>query len=188
MCPLLRRPAAGDDAFTLIELCAVVALVAVLSGFAAVLIGGVQARAAGARARGELAILAQALEGYRCQYGDYPGTADPGEFYESLTGRRGPRGDVLDPPGRTLIETGQLTLRDPDPRATGNAVLDPWNQPYHYAGFTRTATGVISRGYVLFSGGPDGRAKPGDPPVIGAAAGVPDLNDPDNADNLYANR
>ena len=188
MCPLLRRPAAGDDAFTLIELCAVVALVAVLSGFAAVLISGVQARAAGARARGELAILALALEDYRCQYGDYPGTADAGEFYESLTGRRGPRDDVLDPPGRTLIETGRLTLRNPDPRATGNAVLDPWNQPYHYAGFTRTANGVTSRGYVLFSSGPDGRAKAGDPPVTGSKAGVPDLNDPDNADNLYANR
>jgi type II secretory pathway pseudopilin PulG len=188
MCPLLRRSAAGAAAFTLIELCAVVALVAVLSGFAVVLIGGVQARAAGARAQGELAVLAQALEAYRRQYGDYPAAADAGEFFDSLTGRRGPRRNVLDPPGRTLIETSRFTLRDSDPRAAGNAVLDPWNQPYHYAGFTRTANDVASHGYVLFSSGPDGRAKPDDPPVAGATAGDPDLTDPDNADNLYANR
>jgi type II secretory pathway pseudopilin PulG len=188
MGPLSHRSTAADDAFTLIELGGVIALIAVLGGFAAGLIVGVQARAAGARAQGELAVLVQALEGYRCQYGDYPATVDAGEFYESLTGRRGPRGEVLDPPGRRLIETGRFTLRDSDPRAAGNVVLDPWNQPYHYACFTRTANGVTSHGYVLFSSGPDGRAKPNDPPVTGAAAGDPDLSDPDNGDNVYANR
>jgi prepilin-type N-terminal cleavage/methylation domain-containing protein len=188
MFPLLRRSAAGNAAFTLIELCAVVALVAVFSGFAVVLIGGVQARAVGARAQGELAVLAQALEAYRRQYGDYPAAANAGEFFDSLAGRRGPRGNVLDPPGRRLIETSRFTLRDSDLQAAGNVLLDPWNQPYQYVGFTRTANGVTARGYVLFSSGPDGRAKPGDPPVAGATAGDPDLTDPDNADNLYANR
>lgn len=188
MFPVFRRSAAPAGGFSLIELTAVMALLTVLGGFASVLIGGAQARAAGARAQGELAVLAQAVETYRNRYGDYPATADAGELYAALTGRRGPDGAVLDPPERMLIETGRLTLRDADPWAAGNVVLDPWNQPYHYGYFTRTAAGVTSRGYVLFSGGPDGRTKPGDPPAGGAGAGEPDLSDPDNRDNLYAMR
>jgi prepilin-type N-terminal cleavage/methylation domain-containing protein len=185
---LSHQSTAADDAFTLIELCAVIALIAVLSGFSALLIGGVHARATGARAQGELAVLVQALEAYRCQYGDYPLTAVANEFYESLTGRRGPRGDVLDQSGRMLIETSRFSLRDPNPLAAGNVMLDPWNQPYRYARYTRTANGVISHGYVLFSSGPDGRTKSDDPLVSGEMAGVPDLSDPDNVDNIYANR
>ena len=188
MCPFLRRSAAGHEAFTLIELCAVIALAAVLGGIAAVLISGAHARSAVARAQGELAVLAQALEAYQWRYGDFPQTVSPGEFYEALTGRRGPHGEALEPRGRMLIEMGRWTLLDADPWAAGNVVLDPWDQPYHYAAFTRLANGVASRGFVLFSSGPDGRAKPGDPPVTGATAGVPDLGDPDNVDNLYANR
>ena len=183
-----RRLAVGAAAFTLIELCAVVALVAVLSGFVAALIGGVHNRAASFRAEGELAVLNQAIEAYRLHYGVFPAATTAEEFYDSLTGRIGPQRTALDPPGRRLIETGWFTLRDSDPAAAGNAVLDPWNQPYRYVAFARTANGVTTRGFVLFSSGPDGRAKPGDPPVAGAAAGDPDLTDPDNADNLYANR
>jgi prepilin-type N-terminal cleavage/methylation domain-containing protein len=174
--------------FTLIEMLAVIALIAVLSGAVFGLAVGAHERAAVARAKAELAVLAQSVEAWRSQYGDYPASADPEEFYESLTGRRGPQSGVLDPPGRTFIETGRFTLRAPDGTSAGNVLLDPWGQPYHYVRFSRQLGGNLTPGYVLFSGGPDGCVKPDDPPASGAMAGVPDLSAPENADNIYSSQ
>lgn len=184
--PVLRS--LGEGGFTLIELLAVITVVAILAGFTFGLIRGVQERTAIARTKSELAVLTQALGAYRRHYGDYPQAADAGEFYQSLTGCRGPHRNVLDPPGRTFIETSRFTLRDADPLAAGNVLLDPWGRPYRYLCFPRTGNGATSHGCVLFSCGPDGLTKPDDPPASGAAAGEPDLTHPDNADNLYANR
>jgi hypothetical protein len=164
------------------------ALLAILSGSVFGLVTGVHERAAAARARAELAALAQAIDFWRGQYGDYPSVADAAEFYESLAGRRGPQNNVLDPPGRTFIQTGRFTLRFSDPAAQGNVLLDPWGQPYHYVYFTRTLNGRLTPGFVVFSIGRDGLTKPDDPPTAGLTAGEPDLTAPDNADNLYSNR
>jgi prepilin-type N-terminal cleavage/methylation domain-containing protein len=179
-----RRSRAGG--FTLIELLAVVAVVTILSGSVLGMVRGVHERVAGARAKVELAVLAQAIEAWRGQYGDYPATADGAELYESLTGRRGPQHDALDPPGRTFLEAGRFSLKAPDAAAPGNVLLDPWGQPYHYVYFTRLLGGRLVSGYALFSGGPDGCVKPDDPPVAGATAGEPDLTAPENADNFYS--
>jgi hypothetical protein len=141
-----------------------------------------------ARAKTELTVLAQALEAWRAQYGDYPAAAAPAEFYESLTGRRGPQHGVLDPPGRTFIEAGHFTLRAVDTAAAGNVLLDPWGQPYHYVYFTRLLGGSLTPGYVLFSGGADESVKADDPPDSGTMAGVPDMSAPENADNIYLNQ
>ena len=193
--PALRVPGArgrrssrvpGAEAFTLLELLAVMALLAILSGSAFGLVRGVHERAAIARARAELAVLAQAIDSWRGQYGVCPSAATAEELFESLTGRRGPQNNLLDPPGRTFIEVGRFTLRSPDAMAPGNALLDPWGQPYHYVFFSRASSGRPVSGYVVFSSGPDGRAKPDDPPVAGPKAGEPDLTAPDNADNLYS--
>jgi hypothetical protein len=135
-----------------------------------------------------LAVLAQAIEAWRDQYGDYPAAADAEEFYESLTGRRGPQHCALDPPGRTFIGAGCFVLRAADAAAPGNVLLDPWGQPYHYVHFTRLLGGRLVPGYALFSGGPDGCVKPDDPPVSGGTAGVPDLTAPENVDNLYSSQ
>ena len=75
--------------FTLVEMLAVVALTAILSGSVFGLARGAHERTAVARARAELAVLSLAIEAWRGQYGDYPAAADPAEFFESLTGRRG---------------------------------------------------------------------------------------------------
>jgi prepilin-type N-terminal cleavage/methylation domain-containing protein len=174
--------------FTLVEMLAVIALVAILSGSVLGLAYGAHERTAVARAKAEMAVLALAIEAWRDQYGDYPAASDPAEFYESLTGRRGPQHGVLDPPGHTFIEAGRLTLKTADAVAPGNVLLDPWGQPYHYVYFTRLLGGSLTPGYVLFSGGPDGRVKPDDPPSSGALAGVPDVSAPENADNVYSNQ
>jgi prepilin-type N-terminal cleavage/methylation domain-containing protein len=195
-CPLVAR--VDDDptrsswrctaGFTLVEMLAVIALIAVLSGTVLGLAVGAHERAAVARAKAELAVLAQSVEAWRSQYGDYPAPAVPAEFYEALTGRRGPQNGVLDPPGRTFIETGRFALRAPDGTSAGNVLLDPWGQPYHYVRFSRQLGGNLTPGYVLFSGGPDGCVKPDDPPASGAMAGVPDLSAPENADNIYSSQ
>ena len=61
-------------AFTLIELLTVTAVIAILAGFTLSAMQGVKQRATIARAKSELAHLAQALEEYRRHYGDYPQT------------------------------------------------------------------------------------------------------------------
>jgi prepilin-type N-terminal cleavage/methylation domain-containing protein len=182
------RPRVYPRGFTLVEMLVVVASVAILSGSVLGLASGAHERAAGARAKVELAVLAQAVEAWHGDYGDYPAAADEAEFYEALTGRRGPQHRVLNPSGRTFIEPGGFVLRAADPATPGNVLLDPWGQPYHYVYFKRVLGGRLAPGYVLFSGGPDGCVKPDDPPASGAAAGVPDLTAPENADNLYSSQ
>jgi hypothetical protein len=165
----------------------VVALAVILCGTILGLTAGTHERTAVARAKAELSVIAQAVEAWREQYGDYPAATDAGELFESLTGRRGPQGHVLDSPGRTFIETGRFYLRAADVLEPGNVLLDPWDQPYHYVRFTRLLGGRLVPGYVLFSGGPDGCTKADDPAATGAKAGVPDLTAPENADNIYLN-
>lgn len=172
--------------FTLLEILAALVLLAVLSGSVLGLAVGVRERADGMRAKAELAVLAQALEVWRSEYGDYPSVGDAVEFYEALTGRRGPGERALDAPGRVFIDASRFRLRCADRAAPGNVLLDPWEQPYHYVRFTRPAGGCEAPGCVLFSGGPDGSAKPDDPPSSGDRAGLADLTAPENADNIYA--
>jgi len=61
----------------LIELLAVIAIIAILISIAIGSIAGARQRAAVTRARGELATLASALENYKRLYGDYPQIGPP---------------------------------------------------------------------------------------------------------------
>src|SRR5512140_2597706 len=70
----LVRRSLGEGGFTLIELLLVMSIIVALAGFAVVGIVGAQQRAAIARAKSELALLAQALEDFKRHYGDYPQT------------------------------------------------------------------------------------------------------------------
>lgn len=67
-----RRPRHGG--FTILELLIVMSIIVALAGFAITTIQGAMQRAAIARAKAELALLAQALEDYKRYYGDYPQT------------------------------------------------------------------------------------------------------------------
>ena len=72
--PPSRNPPRLIRAFTLIELLTVVGVITVLAGIAVGIVTAGKHRSLAARARGELAALAAALERYKAHYGDYPQT------------------------------------------------------------------------------------------------------------------
>lgn len=168
-------------AFTLLELLAVITIIALL---ASMVIGvGRRANEAGrvARAKTELALLAAALADYQRIHGDYPQTDDGARLLQSLIGRRDPLNTAV--ASRSLIEVARFaTAESRDPFTDTSAVLvDPWDRPYRYA--YKTETPWNNAGYVLCSLGPDGR----DSSTL-LPGGFPDAAPPENADNLYANR
>lgn len=176
-------------AFTLIELLAVLAIVAILTSI--VLGSGRRAADAGkiARTKAELAALSAALEAYKLQHGDYPRTADNAVLVQSLLGKVGPAGAPLASAGRVQIETAKFNFAlaatpdaSVDPATNAAAVLvDPWGQSYRYA--YKSATPWTSPSFVLYSIGPDGA----DTPAL-LVGGYPDTAAAANGDNLYANR
>lgn len=167
--------------FTLLELLAVVGIIAILSG----LVLGVGRRTIEsgkiARAKSELTVLAAALEAYRRSYGDFPQTDDEARLLQSLLGRRGPLNRAIT--GRSFIESAKFTTAGAlDPFANDSSVLiDPWGQPYVYA--CKSQTPWTNPSFVLYSIGPDGA----DSSTL-LTGGFIDPAPPANADNLHANR
>jgi len=190
-------PTASDrsrhsGAFTLVELLAVVALMALLLGITLGSLRGSKEQAAVGRARSELAVLSQALEDYRREYGDYPQTADtPEKLYQALIGRLGPTGASIS--GRSLLDGVQIALHDPlHPGDVANHLVDPWGNSYRYVYFIRQAgTEPVRRGRVLYSlgGRPAAESLPTRedvvPEVVGEFGGVISTA-AGNARNLYA--
>lgn len=101
-----HRSIARRQAFTLIELVAVMGIIILLAGIAVGGIGAVKQRANIARARSELAIIAQALEEYKRFYGDYPqtGPALAGSYRVSLNTQ-----GVSVGPGTTTVQSRLLS-------------------------------------------------------------------------------
>lgn len=203
------------SAFTLLELLAVIAVIALLTG---IVIGvGRRASDAGkvARAKAELAVISAALESYKRQYGDYPQAGGINfalpdtalgdghsnvRLYNALLGHYGPRINQLNPPGRAFIElarfstdtaqAGMATALSTGPEL--NALLDPWGNRYMYY-YRGNAGGSTwqNPSYVLYSVGPDGAmagATEGNCHAPPDGSGFVDFDDDRNADNIYANR
>ena len=170
--PSIRERAAR--AFTLLELLAVITLIAILAG---IVIGvGRQASVAGkaARAQAELATLGAALEAYKHTYGEYPRTDDEVQLLRALLGQRGPLSDAPIS-GRVLLETSRFAI-------AGNVLVDPWERPYVYV-YQVPPGGWTNSSYVLYSVGPDGQDSPA---LLGG--GFPDVAPAANLDNISANR
>lgn len=166
--------------FTLIELITALVIIGIIT---AVLLGsaaGARESAQRAQARAEIAVIAQALEAYRAQYGDYPRTDDPAAMLQALIGRRSPDGAAMT--GRSWLELARLrTAAGRDPFADAGAVLvDPYEQPYRYAFSERWPA---PRVFVCYSAGKDRADVPPD-----ATTGDPHARDAANADNIYADR
>lgn len=160
-------------AFTLLELLAVITIIAILAG---IVIGvGRRASEVGrvARAKAELAAIGSALEAYKRLYGDYPRTDDEVQLLRALFGQRGPAADAAIT-GRALLETARFTI-------VGDVLLDPWERSYVYA--YKTQPLWTNSSYVLYSIGPDGT----DSPAL-LTGGFPDVATPANLDNIHANR
>ncbi|HVZ63219.1 MAG TPA: prepilin-type N-terminal cleavage/methylation domain-containing protein [Lacunisphaera sp.] len=202
----MRSAPPGADpqraAFTLLELLAVLGLIAILAG----IVIGVGRRTTEAsqvaRTRAELAAFSAALEDYRQAYGSYPAVAADAtvdatesgrQLFAALTGWRGPALDApaFPRPQRAMLETARFTLGSPGaPDPGANYFIDPWGNPYHYT-FLGGSGGWRNPSYVLLSAGPDGRAIlpiPADGIVGEAFASARQDGVPVNADNLYANR
>jgi len=169
--PDLARPAEVTSlhppAFTLLEVVAAIALVAILAGIALGSIQGTLQRTGIARARIELSALARALEEYKRRHGDYPRsrpgagltapevagseleTADGSAvLFAALTGWPGPTGPI-DAPGRgpALIDPSKFARQATSSAGTttaANAFIDPWGNRYryHYPGASRALPGV----------------------------------------------
>jgi len=195
-------------AFTLIELLAVVAIIGLLSAITFGIVKGVNQRAAVGQAKAELSVLAQALEEYKRQYGDYPqtgsspvaptGTATAtsvqGELFNALMGKLGPTLVAID--GKQFIEPSKFSLQDTttaglpttgNTTAVANGFLDPWGRLYMYYYRPTGTAWTKNSSYVLLSAGPDGKEA-----VTFSSTGVMTetaaTTTATAADNIYANK
>lgn len=103
------RQVAGG--FTLIELLVVVTVIAILAGITLAAMGGVQQRAARNRTQAEISAIANALEAYRSQHGQYP---------EASSGNKIPYTNIAG-----YLGTDRITLQ-------GGQVVDPFGTDYVY--------------------------------------------------------
>lgn len=166
--------------FTLIELLVVMAIVLILASITFGITRGVQGAQARAKAQGELAVLAQALEQFKLRHGDYPRiTANPAnatsrnasshELLKALTGWRGVGSGNLSATTKneSLLDVSRMSLSAvwPPPTATTEPLpgtniyfTDPWGNAYVYLYRPPSGTDNWERfGYLLFSIGPNGR-------------------------------
>jgi prepilin-type N-terminal cleavage/methylation domain-containing protein len=187
---------ARQNAFTLIELLMVLAVIGILLAITLGVARSVEQGRNTAAANTQMAALAQALEDYRAHYGDYPWLTNTSEtirretLYKALIGLQGPRGDQLSPQERLFIEPDRFNRfnSEAEPDAVGavaDYLLDPWGKAYEYHYKTIATPGAWQNpSYVLFSRGASGAAKANDP----GPNGRPDYDHVDNRDNIYLNR
>jgi prepilin-type N-terminal cleavage/methylation domain-containing protein len=168
------------DGVTLIELLTVVGIIGVVAAFVLRSGAGSARSAAVVRATGELAVIAASLESYRTAFGDYPRTSTPSVLLQSLIGKIGPTGNMVE--RRSHLDVGQFSTGagwDPFSRPDAE-LIDPWGRSYRYA--YKAPMPWTRLGYVLFSSGPDQSYAP----LL--SGGVTDESAAENQDNLTADR
>jgi general secretion pathway protein G len=116
--PVIRNSphAKPRAAFTLIELLVVIAIVAILAALTLSTLGYVNKKGAESRARSEVAALSAAIDGYKLEFGSYPGSNN---LVTELTAR-GP------------LNTNRVFFEPSPGILTNNQFVDPWGSPYNY--------------------------------------------------------
>lgn len=126
-CSLLCR----RSAFTLVELLAVIALIAIVAGLTLAGLGYVQQKSARSRAEVEVAALSAAIESFKMDYGSYPESSTA--LYTELTGASG-----------ATVNTNRKVFFEVTARmGTNNQIIDPWGAPYNYTTNTSRNTGFF---------------------------------------------
>ncbi|TVP77462.1 MAG: prepilin-type N-terminal cleavage/methylation domain-containing protein [Puniceicoccaceae bacterium] len=202
-----------QQGFTLIELLMVVAVILILAGITFGISRGVQNAQARAKAKAELAIIAQALEQFKSVHGDYPWAAgNPGnptnngrQLLRALAGfmtfAKNNQGTVVfrnasdiptDGP-RSFIDLTKVSMDRRASQLPSNPAtpppnfyfMDPWGRPYVYRYKAAADDAWEKFGYILFSNGPDGQ--PGTAiPATGIMPAKDPSSNPDAVDNIYA--
>lgn len=135
-----RRSASG---FTLIELLAVITIIIILAGLIIGGLGFVNEKQAREKAKVQINLLANALEEYKLDHGDYP----PFPNSSAGTGRTNALYRALYLDGVTNPDQSKIYLPDLDPgpankpsnkqgwiqgTGTGVTITDPWGNEYRY--------------------------------------------------------
>ncbi|HBM85616.1 MAG TPA: hypothetical protein DD423_02310 [Opitutae bacterium] len=194
-----QRPRISSRGFTLIELILVIAVIMILAGITFGISRGVQNAQARAAAKAELAVIAQALEGYKSTHGDYPWAADGDELAKALMGWMkfsGPNAAITfgsvgasDVPAtgpKSFIDPSKMDYSGTLPTAANvepgtGAFLDPWGNDYVYQ-YKTSATGNWEVfGYHLYSVGENGE----DGTTTAATGVFTRPGGDDDIDNIY---
>lgn len=128
----------------------VIAVIMILAGITFGVSRGVQNAQARAATKAELAVITQALEGYKSTHGDYPWAVDGDELAKALMGWMAFSGsgssvtftavsadDVPDKGPKSFIDSTKLDYSGSLPDAANEepgsgAFLDPWGNAYQY--------------------------------------------------------
>lgn len=161
-----------EQAFTIVELLVVLAVIVVLAGITFGTAAGVQTARMKATARAEIMLISQSLEDFRSVHGDYPVTAGPEDnaitLSKALFGWKEFQGKPLklvdrSPKSKVKVEAfidstkvmyeGDLP-EDLKRKPVNVRFMDPWGQPYVYA--YKDSKEWDNFAFVLYSKGPDG--------------------------------
>ncbi len=116
--------------FTLLELMATVAIIAIVAGLALGTLGYVNRKSAESRAKSEVAAISAAIDSYKLDFGSYPASTN---LFQELT-------------GQGAVNKSKVFI-EPTPSMTTNMTsgpfLDPWGTPYQYS----TNAGIINVGF-----------------------------------------
>ena len=159
--------------FTLIEMLVTITIIVILAGLVVAAMDYVKEKQKRATATVQIQLLANACEGFKLDFGFYPGSADnsPSDgrnmsnelfsdlYWDSNRDSSGPLND----------STQTIYLSDLDPEhnkqgwidGKGQAarILDPWKNEYRY----RKGTSAQSPDFDLWSVGKDGKTNPDNP-------------------------